>query len=134
MRRLLIYAIAVFCVLTVYSYSTLRTPHTKALPVITAPDLGLYLSLSVLEKPRPGVVVNPYYPIEVPAAGAGFLKFRLGPILFGWLTRLLSGDLWQSLLVWNLIWWCMACVAAIWLFERFLPKASWSWFWRDWRC
>ncbi len=126
MRRLLIYALAVFCVLSVYSYSALRTPHTKTLPVITAPDLGLYLSLSTLQKPRSGVVLNPYYHIEVPSTGAGFLKFRLGPILFGELTSLLSGDLWRSLLVWNLIWWCMACVAAVWLFERFLPKASWE--------
>jgi hypothetical protein len=118
--------VAVFCVLSVYSYPALRTPHTQRLPVISAPDLGLYLSLSTLKQPRSDVIVNPYYHVDVPATGAGFLKFRLGPVLFGWLTRLLSGNLWQSLFLWNLIWWSLACLAAIWLFERFLPDPSWE--------
>src|SRR5437660_12867706 len=80
-RRLLLYACAIIFVVSIYSSAAWRTPHTKRLPVVTAPDLGLYLSLSSLEVPRPGVVQNPYYHVEVPATEAGFLKFRLGPIL-----------------------------------------------------
>lgn len=126
-RRLVIYGIAIVFVLAVYSYPTLKTRSVTGsdrLPGITAPDLGLYLSLSSLEQPRPGVVLNPYYHVEVPASGAGFLKFRLGPALFGRLTRLMSGHMWFSLVAWNLIWWALACIAAIWLFARFLPDPS----------
>jgi hypothetical protein len=125
--RFVAYATAVIFVLAVYSYPALRTRSVtkcERLPVISAPDLGLYLSLSSLEKPSTGFVLNPYYRVEVPAAGAGFLKFRLGPELFGWLTRLMSGRMWWSLFVWNLFWWALACAAAIWVFARFLPDAS----------
>jgi hypothetical protein len=124
-RRLVAYSIAIVFVLAVYSYPTLRTrsvTRSDRLPAITAPDLGLYLSLSTLDQPRPGVVLNPYYHVDVPASGAGFLKFRLGPALFGRLTRLMSGRMWFSLVVWNLFWWALACMAAIWLFARFLPE------------
>ena len=126
-RGCVIYVISVLCILAIYSYPALRTRairQSEELPVVSAPDLGLYLSLSTLQAPRPGVVLNPYYHVEVPATSAGFLKFRLGPILFGWLTRALSGNMWRSLFVWNLIWWSLAGIAAIWLFDRFLPNAQ----------
>ena len=111
-------------VVGVYSYPALRTKavlKSERLPVISAPDLALYLNLSTIERPRPGTVVNPWYRVEVPENGAGYLKFRLSPRLFGWLTRLLSGKMWWSLFLWNALWWALAGIAFIWLAHRFLP-------------
>ena len=122
-HRALIVALMGFIV-ALYSYPALRTrwaTKSDRLPVISAPDLALYLALSSLESPRPGLVMNPYYQIAVPETGAGFLKFRLGPILYGDLVAALSGRMWWSLFLWNAFWWALACIAAAWLFHRFLP-------------
>lgn len=114
-------------ILSVYSYPTIRTTvGTKSLrlPPVTAPDLGLYLSLSKLATGAPGTVLNPFYHVSLPANSAPYLKFRFSPLLFGILDDILGNHLWLALLLWNLLWWFLFCVAAIWLFERFLPFAS----------
>lgn len=120
------YFILIAVILCVYSYPALRTAFaTKSLrvPAVSAPDLGLYLTLSQLEENRDGSIVNPYYRIDVPAGSVGLIKFRSGPMLFGLLNRLLQGRIWAALLLWNLAWWLFLCLAALWLFERFLPLA-----------
>jgi hypothetical protein len=110
-------------ILCIYSYPALRTALTTKslrLPAVSAPDLGLYLSISNLEKSSNGVILNPYYRIPVPYS-ASYLKFRLGPALFGLLNNLFGGRIWLTLFVWNLFWWLLLCLAAIWLLNRFLP-------------
>jgi len=120
------YLVSVLVVLAVYSYPALRTASIsglRRLPAVSAPDLGLYLSLSRIEHDSTGAELNPYYRVSVPGNSLGFLKFRLGPILFGLLTNLSAGRLWTALFAWNVFWWSCLCLAAIWLFERFLPQA-----------
>ncbi len=125
-RHVAAYLTAVAVILSLYSYPALRTAFvtgSRRLPTVSAPDLGLYLSLSRLGNDRDGSVLNPYYRISVPANSVGFLKFRLGPILFGLVADVFAGRMWLALFVWNLFWWGFLCLAAIWLFERFLPQA-----------
>lgn len=118
------YSILIAVILAVYSYPAVRTAFaTKSLrvPAVSAPDLGLYLTLSQLEVNRDGTIVNPYYHIDVPAGSVGLIKFRSGPMLFGLLNHVLKGRIWAALLVWNLAWWLLLCLSTLWLFERFLP-------------
>jgi hypothetical protein len=125
--RRVAYLIFILAILTIYSYPALRTASitgSRRLPAVSAPDLGLYLSLSRIERDSTGTDLNPYYRVSVPGNSLGFLKFRLGPILFGYLTDLFGGRLWPALFVWNLFWWGCTAFTAIWLFQRFLPQAS----------
>lgn len=93
------------------------------LPAVSAPDLGLYLSISNLEKSSDGAILNPYYHIDVPYS-ASYLKFRFGPACFGQLNNFFGGRIGLTLLVWNLLWWFFLCIATIWLLDRFLPVAA----------
>ena len=125
MRRVA-YAGVIAIILVIYSYPALRTTLTTKclrLPAVSAPDLGLYLSISKIEKGQDGTLINPYYHIRVPYA-VSYLKFRLGPTWFGLLNRLFEGRIWLTLFVWNLLWWFLLCLATIWLFDRFLPHSS----------
>ena len=126
-RRWIAYLALTAAILSIYSYPALRTAHatgSRRLPSVSAEDLGLYLSLSRIEKDAGGTPIEPYYGLRAPANAAGFFKFRLGPILFGILTDLFGGRMWPALFVWNIFWWGFLCLSAIWLFERFLPRAS----------
>jgi hypothetical protein len=126
LNRRAAYGIVIAVILGIYSYPALRTAvatRSLRLPAVSAPDLGLYLSLSKLEKDRDGTTLNPYYRIPVPYP-VGYLKFRLGPALFGLLNNLLASRIWWSLFVWNLFWWGSLCLSAIWLFERWLPQPT----------
>jgi hypothetical protein len=118
------YFILIVVILGIYSYPAVRTAFaTKSLrvPAVSAPDLGLYLTLSQLEANQDGTIVNPYYHVDVPAGSVGLIKFRSGPMVFGLFNHVLQGRIWAALLVWNLVWWLLLCLSAIWLFERFLP-------------
>jgi hypothetical protein len=102
-------------ILGIYSYPSIRTTLTTRsfrLPPVTAADQGLYLSLSQLHKTPDGAFINPYYQIPV-AYPISYLKFRLGPMLFGVLDKLLAGRIWWSLFVWNLLLWSSLCAATI---------------------
>src|ERR1700690_1209961 len=35
-----------------------------------------------------------------------------------------GGRTWLALFIWNLFWWGLLCLAALWLFEKYLPLAS----------
>jgi len=120
------YCFIIAVILGIYSYPALRTAisaKSLRLPAVSAPDLGLYLSLSKVEKNRNGAILNPFYRIPVPYP-VGYLKFRSGPALFGLFNELFAGRLWFSLFAWNLLWWFFLCLAAIWLFERWLPRPA----------
>jgi len=120
-----LYCILITIILGIYSYPPVRTAFaTKSLrvPAISAPDLGLYLTLSQLEANHDGRIFNPYYRIDVPAGSVGLIKFRSGPIVFGLFNHMLQGRIWVALLMWNLVWWLLLCLSAIWLFERFLSS------------
>lgn len=126
LRRLFCYGVVVSIILSIYSYPALRsTAVTKSfrLPPVTSAEEGLYLSIGQLPETNDGAIVNPYYHIVVPAP-VSYLKFRLGPILFGLLNRLLHQRIWWALFLWNLFCWLFLCLSAIWLFERFLPYPS----------
>jgi len=125
-RSPFIIAIILFT-LGIYSYPALETwAKTGSIvsPPILAPDTGFYLFISKLATLRPGVIVNPYYGVEVPPNATAHLKFRLAFVLFGHLDTLLGGHLWLALFVWNLFWWGLLCWIAAWLFEGFLPDNS----------
>jgi hypothetical protein len=125
-KRRAAYVTAVAIILAIYSYPALRTALTTKslrLPAVSAPDLGLYLSLSKLEESRDGALLNPYYHIPVPYS-VSYLKFRLGPALFGLLNDLFAGRIWLTLFVWNLSCWLPLCLAAIWSFDGFLPHPT----------
>ena len=125
LKRPWILAITTATVLAIYSYPALRTAvatQSMRLPAVSEPDLGLYLSISEIERQGDGTFVNPYYHIGVPANAGGYLKFRSGPVLFGFLNAMLGGRLWWTLFAWNLLWWGLLFITIIWFFERFLPK------------
>src|SRR5262245_45255265 len=79
------YAMVMAVILSIYSYPALRAgiaTKTLRLPPVTAPDEGLYLSISDIQRDSAGRLVNPYYHLVVPSP-VSYLKFRLGPSLFG---------------------------------------------------
>ena len=84
----------------------------------------MYLNLSKISRVAGGEVINPYYQVAVPANGTGYLKFDLSERTFGALNRLLGIDTSFALLLWNVLWWGLLCLVAIWLFVRYLPVAS----------
>jgi hypothetical protein len=125
-RRRAAYLVVIIAILAVYSYPALRNAWTlksATLPAVSAPDLGLYLTLGTLET-KNGAIENSYYHVSVPAASVGYLKFRSGPWVFGIANRLLNKRLWWTLLLWNFFWWFSLCVATVWLFEVFLPQPN----------
>ena len=118
---------AVVLVLVTYSYPSLRARAelgSTVLPPIFAPDLSLYLNLSNLTAINENRIISPYYRVPVPSNGTGYLKFGLGARLFGYLNRLLGDHTWFAFLIWNVFWWVLLCVVALWVFERFLPLTS----------
>src|SRR5438477_12010817 len=63
-------------ILVTYAYPALRTSAatgSRQLPPLHAPDLSLYLNISRLTSPSPGLIVNPYYGIAVPSGASGHL-------------------------------------------------------------
>jgi hypothetical protein len=120
------YVAAMALILAIYSYPALRNTiatKTLRLPPVTAPDEGLYLSISDLQRDTAAAIVNPYYHVPVPSP-VSYLKFRLGPSLFGELNRLLGHRTWYALFLWNLLCWLALCWAGFWLFRSFLPNPS----------
>jgi hypothetical protein len=118
---------AIVIVLLIYSYPAVRARielGSTIVPPLFAPDLTLYLNLSNIASVDGNQVLNPYYSVPVPDRGTGYLKFRFGATLFGRLDKLLSGRIWIAMFVWNIFWWALLCIAALWLFERFLPADS----------
>jgi hypothetical protein len=118
---------AVVLVLAIYSYPSFRARAefgSTILPPMFAPDLSLYLNLSNLTTISENRIINPYYRVPVPSNGTGYLKFGLSARLFGNLNRLLDHHTWFALLIWNILWWGLLCVVALWVFERFLPIRS----------
>jgi hypothetical protein len=60
---------AVVLILFIYSYPSLKARvdlRATSLPSIFAPDLSLYLNLSILRTVSPGQVLNPYHLVQVP--------------------------------------------------------------------
>lgn len=117
----------VLVVLGIYSYPTFRTTEvldSRILPPVFGPDLSLYLNISKAETNQGAPVIDPYYGVDVPVARMGYLKFGLAFRLFRELTSLLRGNLWWAVLLWNLCWWGILCIIALWFFRRFLPDNS----------
>ena len=109
------YLALIVVILGIYSSPALRTALTTRslrLPSVSAPDLGLYLSITQVPISAGRQILNPYYHIPVPYP-VSYLKFRLGPILFGLLNNVLAGRIWLTLFLWNLLCWCFLCVARL---------------------
>lgn len=118
---------AIALVLTIYSYPTLKTSAatgSRVLPPVTSPDTSLYLNISTMKTAGSGEIVDPYYGIPAPTPQMGYLKFRTAFVLFAGLNRLMRGNTWWALLVWNNLWWALLCVVAGWFFEASLPRSS----------
>ncbi len=114
-------------ILCIYCYPALRTTLTTrftTLPPICAPDLGLDLNVSAIKPAGNGLVLDPYYRTVIPAHGTGYLEFRFATKLFGWFTTVLRGRMWLALFLWNLGWWALLCISALWLFDRFPARRS----------
>ena len=106
-RRTVAQFAAVALILFIYSYPALKARADfgpASLPPIFAPDLSLYLNLSSVKTISPGIVLNPYYLVPVPANGTAYLKFRLGAVLFNSWNKLLAGRMWLAMFLWNLFW------------------------------
>ncbi len=124
-RRLLTLGV-ILLILGIYSYPAIKTTAatgSRILPPVSAPDLSLYLNISQI-KATPAGALDPYYGVPVPLTRLGYLKFRLAFLLFGQLSTILHGDLWWTLFLWNLFWWGLLCILAIWFFQQFLPDRS----------
>jgi hypothetical protein len=111
----------------VYSYPAFRTSEaigSRQLPPLHAPDVSLYLNLSRLHSPSPGIITNPYYGVDVPARSASHLKFNFAFKLFSLAIALTHGQLWWSLFLWNAL--SIALLAGLLIFglKRFLPDHS----------
>ena len=120
------YLAVIIIILGVYSFPAIRTAITTKstrLPAVTAPDQGMYLTVSKLHAAAGGTFVNPYYHVALPYP-LSYLKFRFGPYCFGLLNEAMAGRIWLAFFVWNLLWWSLLCVSAIWLFEKHLPRAT----------
>ena len=81
---------AIVLVIAIYLFPSFKARAQlgpTALPPMFAPDLSMYLNLSQITAIDDSHAMNPYYRIPVPTAGAGYLKFRLAPRLFGGLCR-----------------------------------------------
>ena len=118
---------AIPLVLAIYSYPTLKTSAatgSRVLPPVTSPDTSLYLNISTMKTAGSGEIVDPYYGIPAPTPQMGYLKFRTAFVLFAGLNRLMRGNTWWALLVWNNLWWALLCVVAGWFFEASLPRSS----------
>ncbi len=116
--------LAIMAVLAVYSYPSLRARAelgSTVLPPIFAPDLSLYLNLADVKTIGGNQVLNPYYHVPLPSNGTGLLTFGFAAKLFSLFNRLLGDHTWFALFIWNLFWWTLLCVVALWVFERFLP-------------
>lgn len=125
--RWVAFSAAIFVVVAIYVYPSIKARvqlGDSPLPAMFAPDLSMYLNLSQIRSAGDGRIWNPYYRIPVPTDGAGYLKFRLAPGLFGRLNKLLGSRTWLSLLLWNAFWWTSLAIASVWLFARFLPLQS----------
>jgi len=125
-KKAAVFGALLVLVLLFYSYPSLKTRtelRFQELPPMFAPDLTLYLNLSQL-KPVGGVVVNPYYRVNVPEDGAGYLKFSLAPRTFGRFDGLMGNRTWTAMFLWNEFWWSFLCLTAVVVFYRFLPARS----------
>src|SRR5579863_6074122 len=114
-------------ILGFYSYPALKTAAktgSRDLPAVSAPDMSLYLNISSMKATSSGTLIDPYYGIPVPSARLGYLKFRTAFLLFEIFSRSLHGNLWWSLLLWNLFWWGLLCALVGWFFQQFLPEPS----------
>lgn len=117
----------ILLVLGIYSYPAIKTSAatgSRVLPPASAPDLSLYMNISQIRNISSTEVLDPYYGVAAPVARLGYLKFRLPFQLFGGLSTALHGNLWWTLLLWNLFWWCLLCLVAIWFFRQLLPDGS----------
>ncbi len=114
-------------ILGIYSFPAIRTSiatGSQVLPAGFAPDVSLYLNISTIPTATSGQFVDPYYGAGIPNASMGYLKFRMAFLLLSYLITLLHGNLWWSLLLWNLFWWGALCALALWFFREFLPDRS----------
>lgn len=126
-RSRVVFLAAIAIAVAFYLYPSFKARvqlGSTTLPPTFAPDLTLYLNLSQITMLDDRSVMNPYYRIPVPSDGAGYLKFRLAPGLFGGVNRLLGGQTWFALALWNAFWWALLALVSVWLFERFLPESS----------
>jgi hypothetical protein len=111
----------VVVILSVYVFPYLATTialKSDSVPFSFAPDLSFYLNLSVRGRSN----VNAYF--GTPAHSAlGYSTFDLAFRPFALLIRLVHNNLWTATLIWNLFWWTLTCVGAIWFLRLALDES-----------
>jgi len=111
----------VLIILSVYSFPFLTTTaalKSDKVPFCFAPDLSLYLNLSIAGTSG----INPYFGSAVHTDGVGYSTFDLAFRPLGLLIRLVKYDLWKATLIWNLFWWIASCLGALWFFRLAFPE------------
>lgn len=102
----------------IYSIPYLATWATTGvgdLPPSFAPDLYFYLNLSTIRSGDPGMVINPWYGVEVPLKDITHFRFALAFQAFQYFGQVL-GNKWPTVVFcWNIIWIVLVCLGAIWL-------------------
>jgi hypothetical protein len=119
-KRYLTAAIVIVFNLCIYSLPTLMTAtalRSRGVPVISGPDLSLYLNLSNVGPSREHLDLNPYYGTVTQPGSIGYRTFDLAFRMFNVAAKIARYDLWSALLAWNLFWWSAIALGAIWFWE-----------------
>ncbi len=118
--------VIVVAVLAIYALPFLATwRHVGAtqLPMRFGPDLYLYLNISNLKPASSGMVMNPWYAIAVSKNSIAYLRFGVVIGAFHHFSQLVGGGAF-ALFLWMLIFICLICICAVWLFRKLLPETE----------
>jgi hypothetical protein len=111
----------VLLILAVYSFPYLATSvalKSETTPFSFAPDLSFYLNLSLAGSSN----LNCYFGTAMQPGGLGYSTFDLAFRAFGFLLKVVGGNLWQAALIWSLLWWISACLGALWFLLLAFPE------------
>lgn len=112
----------VLAVLSVYSFPYLATSLTlksRQVPFAFAPDLSLYLNLSMIGPSH----LNPYFGTSIQTGEIGYMTFDGAFKLFHGVLKVAGNNLWWAVLIWNLFWWIAMCAGALWFLRTAFPEA-----------
>lgn len=113
----------VVAILSVYSFPYLATSLTlksQQVPFGFAPDLSLYLNLSMIGSSH----VNPYFGTPLPSGEMGYMTFNAAFKLFHAVLKIAGNNLWWAVFVWNLFWWAAMCAGALWFLRTAFLEAQ----------
>ncbi|MFI5070303.1 MAG: hypothetical protein ACHP8A_05385 [Terriglobales bacterium] len=113
----------VIAVLSLYSFPYLATSLTlksHQVPFAFAPDLSLYLNLSMIGSSH----ANPYFGSPLQSGEMGYVTFDIAFKLLGGFVKIAGNNLWFAVFIWNLFWWTAMCIGALWFLRTALPQSG----------